>query len=271
MNSIRMRPVAPMSILVEKLAEIRRVSHATTIDPALAQLLDEAERLARGLEPYLEACTTPESAELRELAIETQSENWAQRFTTGETHVELEGEMLSGHLEGQFLKTLVHAMRATRILEIGLFTGYSALAMAEALPERGTLLACELDPYAAAFARRAFDRSPHGDKIRIEVGDARASMRQLVERGESFDLIFIDADKGNYCAYLDLALEGGLLAQHGLICVDNTLMQGMPYLTQPQTNNGRAIAAFNRSVCDDSRVEQVLLPIRDGLTLIRRT
>ena len=265
-----MRPVAPMSILVEKLGLLRRFAKGMTLDHALRQMIAEVERLAAGLEPYLETCTTPESPELRKLAVDTQREDWRDRFARGETTIELEGEMLSGHIEGQFLKTLVHAMKATRVLEIGLFTGYSALAMAEALPAHGTLIACELDPYAAAFAQRAFDTSSHGSKIRIEIGDAQTSMQRLAARGESFDLIFIDADKGNYPAYVDRSLDDALLAPNGLICVDNTLMQGQPYLAAEPTANGRAITSFNRFVNDDPRVERVMLPIRDGLTLIRR-
>ena len=266
-----MRPVAPLSILVEKLGSLRRLADGMTLHPAVGQLIDEAESLVQGLEPYIEACTSPESPALRRLASDTQLEDWERRFSMGDTVVQLEGEMLSGHIEGQFLKMLVHAMKATRVLEIGLFTGYSALAMAEALPEDGRLLACELDPYAAAFAQRAFDASPHGGKIRIEIGDARTSMRRLLDRGESFDFIFIDADKSNYAAYLDCSLEGTLLAPSGLICVDNTLMQGQPYVAGEPTANGRAIAAFNRLVNDDPRVEQVMLPVRDGVTLIRRS
>jgi caffeoyl-CoA O-methyltransferase len=265
-----MRPVAPHGILVEKLGSLRRLAGGMALDPAFRQMIEEAERLAQGLEPYLEACTTPESAELRKLAIDTQREDWGRRFQVGDTSIELEGEMLSGHIEGQFLKTLVHAMKAARVLEIGLFTGYSALAMAEALPSNGMLLACERDPYAAAFARRAFDVSPHGSKIRIEIGDAAASLERLADRGEAFDLIFIDADKVNYPVYLNLVLASSLLGPHGLICVDNTLMQGQPYVACEPTDNGRAIAAFNRMVSDDPRIEQVMLPIRDGLTLVRR-
>ncbi len=271
MNSVELRPVAPLTILAEKLGLLRRLSEAAELAPELAQLIIDAERLAQGLEPYVESCTTPESHDLRALAADTRHEDWAHRFTRGQTAIELEGEMLSGHVEGQFLKMLVHAMKAERILEVGLFTGYSALAMAEALPEHGTLLACEIDPYAAAFARRAFDASPHGKKIRIELGDARASLHEIVKRREAFDLIFIDADKSNYVTYLEIALQGNLVAPGGLICVDNTLMQGQPYLAAEPTSNGRAIAAFNRFVSDDPRVEQVMLPLRDGLTLIRRS
>jgi caffeoyl-CoA O-methyltransferase len=95
-------------------------------------------------------------------------------------------------------------------------------------------------------------------------------MQQLADSGESFDFVFIDADKGGYINYFNLLLETNLLVPNGIICVDNTLLQGEPYLSEKQTPNGSAIAQFNRHVADDPRVEQVLLPLRDGLTIIRR-
>ena len=175
--------------------------------------------------------------------------------------------MLSGHVEGRFLHFLVKITRARRVLEIGMFTGYSALAMAEALPDDGELVACEVDPVAAAFGRECLAGSPAGHRIRIEVGPAADTLATLV--GQRFDLVFVDADKAGYASYLDTVLDGELLAPGGVVCVDNTLMQGQPW-TGERTPNGEAISAFNRSVADDPRVEQVLVPLRDGLTLIRR-
>jgi caffeoyl-CoA O-methyltransferase len=151
-----------------------------------------------------------------------------------------------------------------------MFTGYSALAMAEALPDDGEVVACEVDAFVADFARDCFAASPHGDKIAVRVGPASDTLDALIAAGETFDLVFVDADKAGYAAYVDTVLEGGLLAPHGAIVVDNTLMQGEPYLPGERTVNGEAIASFNRTVADDPRVEQVLLPLRDGLTLIRR-
>lgn len=265
------RPVTPLAILAGKLAQLSsKARDMLHLDSGFRAMLEDSARLAAGLEPYVTDCTTAESPALAALVIDTQAENWGQRFATGQTRVALEQEMVSGHVEGQFLKMLVHAMRATRILEIGLFTGYSALAMAEALPDDGVLIACELDPYAAAFAARAFARSPHQAKIRVEVGPATASIGRLADAGASFDLIFIDADKLNYAAYYDRVLETSLLAPNGLICVDNTLLQGEPYLPGEPSMYGRAIADFNRMVMADPRVEQVLLPLRDGVTMIRR-
>jgi len=265
------RAVSPVSMLAEQLADlVCRAAAFDQLDSDFRQRLAEAAQMVGGLEPYLESCTTAESPALAALVADTQSMDWQARHTSGETRVALEQEMLSGHVEGQFLKLLIHAMQARRVLEIGLFTGYSALAMAEALPDGGQLVACELDPFAASFAQRAMARSPHHAKIRIEVGDAAVSMRRLNDAGETFDLIFIDADKPGYATYFHLALVGSLLAPHGLVCVDNTLMQGKPYGAGEPTANGQAIADFNRLVSGDARVEQVMLPLRDGLTLIRR-
>ena len=178
--------------------------------------------------------------------------------------------MLSGHVEGQALKFLVRLARARRVLEIGMFTGYSALAMAEALPDDGELVACERDPRVAEFAQRCFRESPSGDKIDVRVGPALVTLGELAAAGELFDLVFVDADKGGYAEYVRTLLDTGLLAPDGVICVDNTLMQGQPWLAGPSTPNGEAIAAFNQGLADDPSIEQVLLPLRDGLTLIRR-
>lgn len=205
------------------------------------------------------------------LAQKTSIEDWSKRFSDGETVRQLEQEMLSGHLEGQTLKMFVHITKAKSILEVGMFTGYSALAMAEALPDDGRLIACEVDSYVAEFAQTCFQESPHGRKIVVEVAPALETLHKLVAKKESFDLIFIDADKKEYIEYFQIILDSHLLAPDGLICVDNTLLQGQVYLPSEQrTANGEAIAQFNRIVAADPRVEQVLLPIRDGITLIRR-
>ncbi len=265
------RPVTPLGILVEKLESTLKLAETEAVSPFLLTALQEVEALASGLDPYLDDCSTEESAALANLAKKTAEEDWSKRFSDGETVRQLEQEMLSGHIEGQTLKFFISMMGAKRILEVGMFSGYSALAMAEALPEDGYLLACEVDQYVADFARTCFDQSPHGSKIDIKVAPALETMQVLAEAQECFDLVFIDADKSGYIDYFKLLLDSSLLAPGGIICVDNTLLQGQPYLpAQQRTPNGEAIARFNRFVADDDRVEQVLLPLRDGLTLIRR-
>jgi caffeoyl-CoA O-methyltransferase len=264
------RPVTPLGILAAKLEHLSQQLAASDIDPKLKLELQQACELASGLDPYLSHCTTPESPALAALVRRTQSEDWSQRFADRETGRELEQEMLSGHVEGQFLKFLVHVTQARRVLEIGMFTGYSALAMAEALPDDGEVIACEVDAYVAKFAQECFDESPSGHKISVKVAPAMVTLDRLAAAPETFDLVFIDADKAGYVDYVNFLLDNDLLTPHGFICVDNTLMQGQPYLAGESTANGVAIATFNQTIADDPRLDRVLLPLRDGLTLIRR-
>lgn len=261
------RPVTPSTILAAELADVCAALEAGgTVDPRVLERVRRARDLAAGLDPYLERCTTPESPALARLARRTRATDWAIA-----SDGRLEQEMLCGHVEGKALQFLVRLAAPRRVLEIGLFTGYSALAMAEALPAGATLLACEIDAGAAEFARGCFDDSPVGDRITIEVGPALDTLRRLAADGaEPFDFVFVDADKGGYLGYLDVLLDGDLLAPHAVIAVDNTLMQGQPYTDEGVTGNGAAIRSFNDAVSADPRVEQVLLPLRDGLTLIRR-
>jgi caffeoyl-CoA O-methyltransferase len=179
------------------------------------------------------------------------------------TYAEMKSpQMQVGRLEGSFLRMLVRLTRARRVLELGMFTGYSGLMMAEALPDDGgQLITCDIDPKAEAMARRFFARSPHGKKIEIRMGPALETIAQL--QGE-LDLVFIDADKENYSNYFDAVLPK--LRQGGLIVADNTLWSGR--VLDPQSTSDRAIAAFNDKVAKDPRVEKVQLTVRDGMTLI---
>ena len=265
------RPVTPLGILVQQLEKTVQMAQEAKVPASVMTSLQKVLDLAGGIDPYLEECTTPESPALAALAQKTAAEDWSKRFSDKETVRQLEQEMLSGHIEGQTLKLFVYMARAKRILEVGMFTGYSALAMAEALPEDGEIIACEVDQYVTDFARACFDESPHGSKIKVEVAPALETMQKLAVAQESFDLVFIDADKQEYIDYFKLLLDKDLLSSGGFILVDNTLLQGQPYLSPEQrTVNGEAIAKFNRFIADDPRVEQVLLPLRDGLTMIRR-
>jgi caffeoyl-CoA O-methyltransferase len=262
------RPVTPASILAAELE--RLVCHLAGVgglDPEFDAGLRAAAELASGLDPYLGRCTTPESPALARLAELTRAQDWGRHGPGGGV---LEQEMLSGHVEGQALKMVVQLARAQHVLEVGMFTGYSALAMAEALPADGRVIACEIDAEVAAFAQRCLLESSSGTKVEVRVGPALATLAELAAAGEIFDLVFLDADKAGYRDYLSAVLDTGLLAPHGVVCVDNTLMQGQPWVSGPATPNGTAIAQFNEAVAADPRVEQVLLPLRDGLTLIRR-
>jgi caffeoyl-CoA O-methyltransferase len=265
------RPITPLGILVQQLEHILIAVKTESVSTEFKTSLDKAYHLAAGIDPYLEDCTTSESQALANLSRKTQQEDWSKRFSDGETVKALEQEMLSGHIEGQLLKMLVSLTKSQRVLEVGMFTGYSALAIAEALPDDGYVVACEVDNYVSQFAINCFAASPCGEKIKVKVAPAIETMRQLAQDGESFDLVFIDADKGGYIDYFCLLLDTELLAPDGFICVDNTLLQGEPYLPEAQrSTNGQAIAHFNRFVAEDTRVEQVLIPLRDGITIIKR-
>ncbi|MDX2228213.1 MAG: class I SAM-dependent methyltransferase [Leptolyngbyaceae cyanobacterium bins.349] len=266
------RPITPVKIAAAHLeAAIARLPQLGDVPDDLALHLQQALLLMAGLDEYIERLTTPESSDLTEIAQKTQHESWQAKFAEGDTVQALEQEMLTGHLEGQALKMFVKMTGASRVLDIGMFTGYSALAMAEALPEDGCLVACEIDPYAAQFAQRLFERSPHGHKIGVRVGPAAATLAQLAASHATFDFVFMDADKQGYVDYYETLIGSELLTPNGYICVDNTLFLGEVYLPEAaQSATARAIAQFNQVVAADPRTEQVLLPVRDGLTLIRR-
>lgn len=258
------RPVTPVGILAARLRGLVEDIEATAdLAPGLVAELVELTELAGGLEPYTSSCSSPQSEALSTLAARTAAHDW------GGPDSAVEQEMLSGHVEGRFLAMLVRLTGARSVLDIGMFTGYSALAMAEALPADGAVVACELEPAVASFAQTSFDSTEYGDKITVLVGPASDTLAELAERGATFDLVFLDADKAGYLDYFTTLLDRGLLAPGGLICADNTLLQGEPYRPGKASANGAAIAAFNESVAADPRVEQVLVPLRDGITLIR--
>ena len=173
-------------------------------------------------------------------------------------------QMIVGPLEGAFLKMMTQLVQATSVLEIGMFTGYSALCFAEALPAEGTVLTCEIDEESAALARQYFARSPIGQKIEVRMGPALATMQHLVG---PFDLIFIDADKINYVNYYRRALD--LVSPRGLILIDNVLWDG-EVLKQPAPDEKTAaIQELNRVVLADPRVTAVLVTVRDGILVVR--
>ncbi|GAB2488244.1 hypothetical protein GCM10027265_45250 [Jatrophihabitans fulvus] len=260
------RPVTPASILAARLAELAGRAHALEDSPAwLREELDRLADLAGGLEPYLHRMTTPASDALRALEYGTTAVDWdARRSPLG-----LEQEMLSGHVEGRLLQVLVRATGARCVLEIGTFTGYATLAMAEAIGD-GRVVTLEIDADVADQARAAFDRSGLGGRIEVRVGPALDTLCALADAGERFDLVFVDADKAGYADYVRTLLDTGLLAPRGLLCIDNTLMQGQPW-AGPATPNGSAIAAFNEFLADEPRLQQVVVPLRDGVTLACRT
>jgi caffeoyl-CoA O-methyltransferase len=202
------------------------------------------------IERYAEEHTTQPEPLLAELAKETRE--------TLESP-----QMLTGTIEGRFLELLVYSSGAKRVLELGTYSGYSALSMAAGLPPGGQIDTCELDENRAAVARRYIEQSPFADRIQIHLGPALETIGRL--EGD-FDFVFIDADKPNYVNYYEAVVPR--LTERGFIAADNTLWSGR-VLEDGDDEGTRAIKAFNEHVKSDPRVTSVMLSVRDGVTLIR--
>ncbi|MGB3605846.1 O-methyltransferase [Psychroserpens sp.] len=269
-SSNKHRPITPHTILSAKLSDLKELMLAEQSNQNLLELVDDCKALIDPLDAYLAQHSSSPSEALNTLEIETNALDWDNAFDQSETDLHLEKEMLSGAVEGQFLKLLVAITNAKQVLEIGSFTSYASLAMAEALPPDGNLIACEYDKFTATFAQKQLHNSQYGKKVKIVIGDALKTLEDLAQNNSVFDLIFIDADKAGYENYFRTIMDFELLKKNGLICVDNTLYMGQAYGAGDVTPNGLAIQKFNRLVANDERVQQVLLPLRDGVTLIRR-
>ena len=204
------------------------------------------------IDAFAEAHTTPHEDLLAELAEETRATLPAP-------------QMLTGPVEGRFLDLLVHASGARRVLEIGTYSGYSALSMARALPPDGHIDTCEIEERHAEVARRYMARSPHRDRITVHLGPALDTIARLEG---PWDLVFVDADKTGYDAYYEAVLPK--LAPRGLIVFDNMLQNGRVVDDPDGDDSTRAIVALNRKLREDPRVACVLLTVRDGVTLVRR-
>jgi len=204
------------------------------------------------IEAYAEAHSIAESATCRALREETCRCMEAP-------------QMMVGPLEGAFLKLMTQTVQAKRILEIGMFTGYSALCFAEALSDDGKIITCEVDQDAAAIARKYFAQSPVGRKIEVKMGPALETMQILSGR---FDLIFIDADKQNYCNYFRRALD--LLSPAGVILIDNVLWDGDVLRQPPPDERTAAIQEMNQMIASDPKVNAVMITIRDGIFLVKK-
>lgn len=210
----------------------------------------------QNLQEYIENHTTPEPELFARITRDTN------------LHV-LNPHMLSGQVQGELLRMLSRMIRPKRILELGTFTGYSALCLAEGLQEDGELITIEHNDELEDTIRQNISQSPLCARIHLIIGDAKEilSNQQSVVSNQMFDLVFIDADKREYCAYYELVFP--LVRQGGFILADNTLWDG--HIVDPAYDRDKqtvGLRAFNRMVADDPRVSQVILPLRDGLTII---
>lgn len=210
------------------------------------------ELINPSVQDYAEKFSSAEDALLKEL----------NDFTT-KNHPE--HHMLSGHLQGKFLEMTSMMMKPRRILEIGTFTGYSALCLAKGLTEDGVLHTIELRENDAATAKSFFDRSVYKEKIILHTGDAKQIVNTL---DEVFDLVFIDADKSSYIEYFNLVFPK--LKKNGFIFADNIFFHGQALDDEPKGKNAKAVKAFNQYISERTDIEKMILTLRDGLYLIRK-
>lgn len=217
-------------------------------DQAIHSFMD---MVAGEAEEYAAGHTTPMSPLLEEIA------NYTLKKTESPS-------MLTGRIEGRFLQLIIALSAFKNVIDIGTFTGYSALAMAESIPPDGKVLTIEHNSAYADIAQGFFNRSPHGYKIKLQQGEAIDILKLLP--AEATDLVFIDADKTNYLAYYQESMR--ILRPGGFIVVDNALWYGRIF--EPKDEDSKAIALFNEEVNTDNRVEKLFLTIRDGIYLIRK-
>lgn len=203
------------------------------------------------LDDYILSHTSPEPEHLHKLYRATQ------------LHL-LYSRMASGHLQGRLLKMIVQMVRPKTVLELGTYSGYSALSMAEGMEPGTALHTVEINDEQEDFTQKWFDSSDYADRIHLHIGDA---MEVVPSLGLQFDLVFIDADKRRYVEYYDLVMP--YLRPGGYILADNTLWDGHVVEENPKDQQTLGIIRFNDHVAADPRTEQVILPLRDGLTLIR--
>ena len=211
------------------------------------------EFIEQALAAYCESHTSPESAILTQLNRDTHLKVVSPR-------------MLSGHLQGRFLSFISKLHKPSFILEIGTYTGYSALCLAEGLTEQGKLISIDVNEETSAFAKAFLSKTDYATKIQLVVADAKNYITTI---NEPLDIVFIDADKKNYLAYYHLVIDK--LKSGGLIIADNVLWSGK--ITMPVSNMDRetlALHEFNEFVQSDGRVENILIPLRDGLMIVRK-
>jgi len=207
--------------------------------------------LPQDLQQYIETHTSAESDSLKEINRETHA------------HV-LRARMLSGHVQGRFLSLMSKMIQPTTILEIGTYTGYSAICLAEGLKPHGKLITIDINEELESRVRNYFKESEFAHQIDFRIGDARKIIPSLTE---TFDLVFIDADKENYSLYYDLVIDK--LPPGGVILADNVLWSGKVVQPNPDKDT-KAILDFNDKVQQDARVENLLMPLRDGVMMIRK-
>lgn len=267
-------PDTPMEEVAEELRKALALEDVAEIKKHVA----EALRVVAGLDPYMTAMSTPPSEAVASLVTKSETHDWAGAYAQKKTQFPLKREMCAGGLEGAFVRMLAAVTHARDVLEVGMFTATTTLAIAEVMPPDGKVTALEIEPYLVeTFAKPAFASAGREHMLDVKLGTAMEGLKALASEHAQFDLVFIDADKPGYESYLDTILEKNMLAPNGMVVADNTLFKSKTYpleaeygVTNGMDANAWAIHAFNRRVLNDPTLEVVMIPLRDGVSLIRR-
>ncbi|CAK9031026.1 unnamed protein product [Durusdinium trenchii] len=237
-----------------------------------ARAIGEAARIVDGIDEMVTKYSSQPSEALKNVSKRTAMTNplWAELMGQGNTSRLMEAEMISGQAEAQLLQLLLKLSGGKDVLDIGTFTGYSSLAMAEAIPEDGTVVTLEREQEAKDMAKANWIGSPHASKIESLVGEAHDLLICLAAEDKSFDLVFLDVDKPGYFGLYQMLMDKNLLKVKGLLVVDNVMYKGEELSGTELTKNGQGAQALNQGLLDDPRVQQVMLPLRDGVTLVYR-
>jgi len=231
--------------------------------------------LIGGLNHYVASVSNADGPLMKAIGQKMADTDWDTLHKQGKTMFAYGPEMSTDPTEAQTIKMFTFMKNAKRVLEIGMFAGYGAAAIVEALPSDGECVSLDIDPFLKTWVGEVMATSPHGKKHSVLVGPALDSMAKLPPR-KKFDLVFVDANKSEYKRYVEILLERDLLADDGIIVVDNTLYCGLPYMpaqydTQPKRRGfGEDIKEFNNWLSNHPDLMTVMMPIRDGVTLVRR-
>jgi len=261
--------------VVRELLALQKLCEEKGVDKSIKESVSKALELTMGRYDYSSGITSDESEPLASVAKETASFPFKQAFEDGKTSWSMRPMMMSGKIAGKLLQSLLGMSKAKRVLEVGMFTGYGALACAEAIPADGEVVTCELETYIAEVAKTLYSKSPHGKKISVRLGPAKDSLLALADEKKQFDLVFVDANKDGYKEYYQIIMDRGLLAENGTIVFDNALHRGIPYstnvdVTDERNKGGLAIKEFNEILKSQDSIHRVMLPILDGVLIVRR-
>uniref|UniRef100_A0A8C6JZU5 D-arabinitol 2-dehydrogenase [ribulose-forming] n=2 Tax=Melopsittacus undulatus TaxID=13146 RepID=A0A8C6JZU5_MELUD len=258
------QPETPTGLIAENLLKAKEIALSDSRVPEqLKNYLQKALDVALGLDPYLDAMATSKR--------KTSPDHGPGNAGGTGTRVKLQEERAFDSLNGHIFRMLIHMIRARKILLIGKLKGYSILAIAEELPDDGKIFACAEAPYLGVNSQEAFDYSSDGKKISMRVGPIADTLEAFHAEDEDFDLVFIDADQRNAVSYYSFVMDNHLLRMDAVICVENTLMKGQVYLENVSDENVLAVRKLNTAINSDPRVEQVILPVQSGLSIIRRS